>query len=156
MEYGFVLVGIFALGLIKLSVTLLYWHIFSRVKIRRFLIFWIIIISTWTLSFILAELLECGAHPLKVFGTAKDVKKYCPHLHTIGYGYVGSDVGTDLITLLIPLPLVTMIDRTNRFVLMILGMGNAPPNDAQNTCRYDISRWCFVCALLYTYYLQPY
>jgi hypothetical protein len=107
MEYSFVLVGVFAIGLIKLSVCLLYWHIFSLVKFRRLLIVWTIVIIAWTITFVGGELLECGVHPLKVFGTRKDVEKYCPALHRIGYALVGSDIATDLITLIIPIPLVS-------------------------------------------------
>ncbi|KAF2661018.1 hypothetical protein K491DRAFT_674322 [Lophiostoma macrostomum CBS 122681] len=106
MEYAFVLIGVFSIGLVKLSVSLLYWHLFSKVKFRRFLAVWIILLIAWTITFVLAELLECGTHPLKIFSTAKDVAHYCPHIHEIGYALVGSDVGTDLITVLIPLPLV--------------------------------------------------
>jgi hypothetical protein len=106
MEYAFVLLGVLSIGLIKLSVCLLYWHIFARVKIRRFLTVWTVIIAAWTLCFVLAEILECGKYPLKVFGTRKDIEEYCPHIHDIGYALVGSDVATDLITLLIPIPLI--------------------------------------------------
>ncbi|KAF2121588.1 hypothetical protein BDV96DRAFT_640972 [Lophiotrema nucula] len=106
MEYAFVIIGVFSIGMVKLSVSLLYWHLFATVTIRRFLIVWIAIIVAWTLTFVLAELLECGAQPLKIFSTAADVKQYCPHIHEIGYALVGSDVATDLITLLIPLPIV--------------------------------------------------
>ncbi|KAF2799254.1 hypothetical protein K505DRAFT_371085 [Melanomma pulvis-pyrius CBS 109.77] len=104
MEYAFVLIGVLSIGLIKLSVSLLYWHIFAKVKFRRFLAIWIGILVMWTLCFVLAELLECGAHPLKVFGTRQEVDKYCPHIHDIGYALIGSDIATDFITLLIPLP----------------------------------------------------
>jgi len=101
-----VIIGIFAVGMVKLSVSLLYYHLFSLVKFRYFLIFWIAIIIAWTITFVLGELLECGSHPLKIFGTVADVAKYCPHIHSIGYALVGSDIATDVITLLIPLPLV--------------------------------------------------
>jgi hypothetical protein len=109
MEYAFVLIGVFSIGLVKLSVSLLYWHLFSKVKFRRFLSVWIALIIAWTITFVLAELLECGTRPLKIFGTSKDVAEYCPHIHEIGYALVGSDVGTDLITVLIPLPLVVQM-----------------------------------------------
>jgi hypothetical protein len=106
MEYAFVIVGIFAVGMVKLSVSLLYYHIFALVKLRYFLMFWIAIIIAWTITFVLGEILECGTHPLMIFGSAADVAKYCPHIHSIGYALAGSDIATDLITLLIPLPLV--------------------------------------------------
>lgn len=106
MEYAFVIIGIFAVGMIKLSVSLLYWHIFSRVRFRRFLMVWIAIIIAWTTTFVLGEILECGVHPLKVFGSVKDLDTYCKHRHAIGYALKASDIGTDLGTLIIPLPLV--------------------------------------------------
>ncbi|KAF2263330.1 hypothetical protein CC78DRAFT_581612 [Lojkania enalia] len=119
MEYAFVLIGIFAVGIIKLSVSLLYWHIFARVKFRRFLMGWIILVAAWTVGFVLAEIFECGAHPLKIFGTRHDVETYCSHAHDIGYALVGSDVATDLGTLLIPLPLVLRmrLPRTQKLLV---------------------------------------
>lgn len=107
MEYAFVIIGVFAVGFIKLSVCLLYWHLFALVRFRRFLIVWITILVLWTIAFVLGELLECGTHPLAVFGTRNEIAKYCKHIHNIGYAIAGSDVATDLITLIIPLPLVS-------------------------------------------------
>jgi hypothetical protein len=106
MEYAFVIVGIFCVGMIKLSVSLLYWHIFSRVRFRRFLMVWIAVIIAWTITFVLGEILECGVHPLKVFGSVEDLNTYCKHRHAIGYALKASDIATDLGTLIIPLPLV--------------------------------------------------
>ncbi|KAF2736119.1 FAD/NAD(P)-binding domain-containing protein [Polyplosphaeria fusca] len=106
MEYAFVIIGIFSVGMIKLSVSLLYWHIFSPVRFRKCLMVWIAVIIAWTITFVLGELLECGVHPLKVFGTVKDLDTYCKHRHGIGYALKASDIATDLGTLLIPLPLI--------------------------------------------------
>jgi len=109
MEYAFVIIGIFAVGMVKLSVSLLYYHLFALVRFRYFLLFWIAIIIAWTITFIVAELLECGSHPLMIFRSSMDIAKYCPSIHSIGYALAGSDIGTDLITLLIPVPLVRIL-----------------------------------------------
>jgi hypothetical protein len=58
LELSFLLHGVLALGLVKLSVCFLYWQIFAKVVFRRFLIVWMVVIVGWTF----AGLLKCGSH----------------------------------------------------------------------------------------------
>lgn len=112
LELSFLLLGILALGLIKTSVSLLYWHLFAKVKFRRFLIVWIIILIVWTTSFVLAGLLECGSHLKALFSTPQEYLHRCGSAIPSGYAYVGSDIATDFITLVIPLPVVSVCSST--------------------------------------------
>jgi len=106
IELAYLLLGILTLGLIKLSVCLLYWQLFARVVFRRFLMVWIIILVGWTLAFVLSGLLECGSHLNAIFGTPKDYLDHCGSAIPSGWAMVGSDVATDFITLVIPIPVV--------------------------------------------------
>jgi hypothetical protein len=40
------------------------------------------------------------------FGAPQDVARYCSKSNEIGWAYVGSDVATDFITILLPVPMV--------------------------------------------------
>ncbi|KAM0308221.1 hypothetical protein ACHAO8_010203 [Botrytis cinerea] len=107
IELSFLLLGIFTLGLIKMSVTFLYWRIFSSNPVfRAVLITWLVIIACWTTAFVLAGLLECGSHLLALFSTPTAYLQHCGSAIPSGWANVGSDVGTDFITLLIPLPMI--------------------------------------------------
>lgn len=48
IQFAYLNIGILGLGLVKLSVASLYWHLFSLVALRRFLIFWITLMVAWT------------------------------------------------------------------------------------------------------------
>jgi len=120
LELSYLLLGIAALGFIKLSVCFLYWHLFSRVMFRRFLIVWIGIIIVWATSFVLAGLLECGSHLLAIFGEPQEYLDHCGSAIPSGYAMVASDVLTDLITLLIPIPVILSLQMSTRTRLLTM------------------------------------
>lgn len=109
IELSYLLLGIFTLGLIKISVCLFYWHIFDRPIFRRLLMVWIAVILTWTSGFVLAGLLECGSHLLALFGTPQQYLEKCGSAIPSGWAMVGSDVATDAITIAIPIPMVSSV-----------------------------------------------
>ncbi|KAI1120932.1 hypothetical protein F5Y10DRAFT_289117 [Nemania abortiva] len=120
IQLAFLTLGAVALGLIKLSVCFLYWHLFAQVALRRFLIVWIIIIIIWAVSFVLAGLLECGSHLRAALDTPTDFSRYCGSAASTGYGFVGSDIVTDLITLIIPIPVIVRLQMRRRRKLLTL------------------------------------
>jgi hypothetical protein len=111
IELSFLLLGILTLGFIKTSVSFLYWHLFAQVRFRRFLIIWILVIIAWTVTFLLTGLLECGKHLKALFGTPDEYLHHCGSAIPTGWAYVGSDIATDMITLIIPIPIVSRAGR---------------------------------------------
>ena len=87
---------------------------------RRFLIFWMVVITIWTVSFVLAGLLECGTHLKAIFGTPQDYLDHCGSAMPAGYAMVGSDILTDLVTLLIPIPVVMTLKMSVRTRILTL------------------------------------
>ncbi|KAF2193131.1 hypothetical protein K469DRAFT_693184 [Zopfia rhizophila CBS 207.26] len=121
LELAYLLIGVFTLGLIKLSVCFLYWHLFAKVVFRRFLMVWIIVIIGWMTSFVLAGLLECGSHLKSIFGTPAAYLHHCGSAIPSGWAMVGSDIATDFITLIIPIPVIWSLQLpTNRKILVLL------------------------------------
>lgn len=105
------LISIPALGLIRVSISLLYWHLFAAVKLRRFLIFWIVLMVAWSLAFFICKMVQCKGH-LEALGP-QDFQKYCHACENSGYVYAGTGVLADLGTLIIPIPVVSTVPRDN-------------------------------------------
>ncbi|KAK0672899.1 hypothetical protein QBC41DRAFT_7723 [Cercophora samala] len=120
MELSCLLIGIVALGLIKLSITFLYWHLFATVMFRRFLICWMVVLVLWIVGFVLAGLLECGTHLTAIFGTPQDYLDHCGAAIPAGYGMVGSDILTDVVTMLIPIPVIMKLQMNKRTRILTL------------------------------------
>lgn len=115
------MLGILTLGFIKLSVCFLYWHLFSRMMFRRFLVAWMVVIVIWTASFIIAGLAECGSHLLALFGTPQEYLDHCGSAIGSGYANVGTDILTDVVTLVIPIPIVMKLQMpTSKRILVML------------------------------------
>lgn len=65
----------------------------------------------WTITFILVALLECGSHLMVLFGgTAVEYLEYCSAAIPGGKGLVATDVATDFLTLLLPLPIIYKLE----------------------------------------------
>ncbi|KAK0737602.1 hypothetical protein B0T21DRAFT_168395 [Apiosordaria backusii] len=119
-ELAYLLIGIVALGLVKLSVCFLYWHLFSTVMFRRFLIFWMVVLAVWILGFVLAGLLECGTHLTAIFGTPQEYYEHCQAAMPSGYAMVSSDILTDVVTVLIPIPVIMKLQMNKRTRVLTL------------------------------------
>lgn len=70
--------------------------------------------------FVIAALLECNTHLTALFGTPQDYTDKCSHSIHIGYALVATDMATDLVTLLIPIPPVVRLRVDTRAKLLIL------------------------------------
>lgn len=111
----------------KLSVCFLYWHLFARVVFRRFLAVWIAIVALWTVGFLITGFFQCGTHLTAVLGTAEDYFTHCQAAVPAGYAMMGSDVLTDFITLVIPIPVIMSLGqdrRTKVLTLMVFMIGS--------------------------------
>ena len=118
------MIGIAGTGFVKLSVCFLYWHLFSRVVFRRFLMVWTTIVALWMVAFILAGLFECGTHLTAVLGGPEEFYKYCKAAIPSGYAMMATDVFTDFVTLVIPIPVVMSLslDRKTKILTLLTFM----------------------------------
>lgn len=122
IQLAFLLLGVTGIDLVKLSVCLLYWQLFAQghTLLRRFLIVWMTFIALWGTSFVLAGLLECGSHLTAVFGTPTEYLEHCGSAVPSGYAMIATDIATDLITLLIPIPIILGLHMDNRRKMLTL------------------------------------
>lgn len=107
IETAFICIGVVAIGLVKISVVLLYRRIFDRPRSFRILLsFWTVVLLLWPAVFTIAGLLQCGRDLKATLSSHKDYFGDCENVVPIGYALVVSDVATNLVTLLLPLPMV--------------------------------------------------
>ena len=90
-----------------MSVVLLYRRIFIGSVFNIVTLVWTGVIVLWTVGFIMAGLLECGSHITALFASPGDYARFCGSAILAGRGMVASDVVTDIITLIMPLPMVS-------------------------------------------------
>lgn len=108
-NYSFVVTGILAIGFIKTSVSFFYLQIFNVPKFRPFIIIWIVIMTMWTISFFTAFMAICGDHG--IFSARSHMnpavqKRECGSTQQLDFGVLISGTVSDLITVLIPLPMI--------------------------------------------------
>ena len=74
----------------------------------------------WTAAFVIAGLAECGSHLLALFGTPQAYLDHCGSAIPTGWAMVGSDVATDVITLILPIPMVSDLESVASQVSSVL------------------------------------
>lgn len=104
------LLSCLALTCIKASIVLFYRRIFVTWKRSPFDCFSNIILATifvWCITFLVAWTFGCRTNMFANWGPRLDVMLYCaPRFTGISLAYLVSDLGIDVIILLMPLPLV--------------------------------------------------
>lgn len=71
-------IGILSIGLVRLSVVLLYRRIFTVSRVFNvYTSALLILVVTWITAFLLANIFQCGTHPEAAWTSAKMLYKYC-------------------------------------------------------------------------------
>ncbi|KAL5371989.1 hypothetical protein DPSP01_013835 [Paraphaeosphaeria sporulosa] len=130
-NYAFIVTGILAIGFIKTSVSFFYLQIFSVPKYRPYIIAWIVIMTLWTISFFTAFMAICGDHG--IFSSRSHMnpavqKRECGSTQMLDFGVLISGTVSDLITVLIPLPMIfsllhlPMSDKVSIAAIFLVGL----------------------------------
>lgn len=101
---------VLSLGLVKVSVLLFYRRIFAnKSSTTVFNIvsqIWIVVVPMWTVAFLFAFIFSCGLRSWALWISSETLFKDCFNTIFLEEGFVASDFGTDIVTLLMPLPMV--------------------------------------------------
>lgn len=124
-KYNFIkcILLIAGIGLVKLSVVFLYRRIFNVV--RTFRIYshsLIVLLAAWTIAFLFANIFQCGIHISALWGSAEGIGRYCKTSGPASYGFVVSDIITDVLVLVSPIPIVWHIQVSTVRKLGITGI----------------------------------
>ena len=99
---------VWAFGAIKLSVILFYRRIFRGTVFDMCSKAMMAIITIWTLSFFFSFLFECGTHFGRNWSTLKVLLAECAPQHEYQQAMSVSDVLTDVMILVMPIPFVSL------------------------------------------------
>jgi hypothetical protein len=97
-------------GCIKASFLFFYLRIFStnrKSRTHTLLVGLIIMIAIWTLGFFFAMVFQCRLDFGAITGTLVDVMTRCVDTLKLSYSFAISDFITDIIVIVIPIPLVS-------------------------------------------------
>lgn len=101
----------------------------------------------------IAGLAECGSHLLALFGTPQAYLDHCGSAIPTGWAMVGSDVATDVITLILPIPMVSNLESVSYQVSSVLltvksdlVAPNASSSEVPGSCY--LHGWSSVSALI--------
>ena len=114
-------------GAIKLSVLFLYQRIFLGKIFRIYSIAMCCIIASWSLAFFFAFAFQCGTHPEYWWTSIETITKYCDNDKWSDLGFAVSDVATDLMVLVTPLPIIWRLqmlpaEKIGLSVIFLLGL----------------------------------
>lgn len=120
-QWGIFINGVVVTGLVKISVTFFYLQIFS-VKYRHIIMPWLVLMVSWTVGFTILMLTFCGHHGLWPSIPLKVEKSQCLSGQKIGYAIVIGHTITDLLTVLLPLPMVLRLQLPMQQKLAVMGV----------------------------------
>lgn len=95
------------LGIVKLSVVLLYRRIFQvSPTFNIYSIILCVLIVVWSVSFFFANIFQCGSHFWASWTSRKTIAKFCDNINDTTVAFCLTDVITDLLVLLAPAPMI--------------------------------------------------
>jgi hypothetical protein len=117
------LLGILSIGLIKISVILLYRRIFA---IKRFFSIYssilLVLTATWTLGFLTASIFQCRTHPAAAWTSVKAIRQYCYDTSPATTARALTNVVMDLMIVVSPMPIVWQLQLTVMQKMQISGI----------------------------------
>jgi len=90
------------------------------VVFRRLLIVWTTIVVVWLVGAVLGFFFQCGTHFTAPLGSPDEYARYCTHTAAIGYAVVASNMATDLLTVLIPIPVIMGMHMSRKKKILTL------------------------------------
>lgn len=102
-----VILGILSIGLIKLSVLLLYRRLFNVSRIFNIYSAVLIVLTVlWTIGFLAANIFQCGTYPAAAWTSGKMLLKYCDDISTATTSRAITNVVMDLLIVVSPMPII--------------------------------------------------
>ncbi|KAK4693232.1 hypothetical protein P7C71_g4129, partial [Lecanoromycetidae sp. Uapishka_2] len=119
------LLQVSALGCIKLSFLFLYRRVFEKRAAHRFSLmnwFMIAIVTAWMIGYFFTLLFICGTNFKAYWTTSTTEKDDCLPTTPVHLGYAISDVITDVLTILLPIPEIWKLRLPTRRKFAITGV----------------------------------
>ena len=122
VDFALDLVTTLSLGAIKLSVVLFFRRIFVGPKFRYWSIALCVFIGFWTAAFFFSKLFQCGTHVSAYWSGLQPLTEYCDNVTERGLAVTVTDVFTDVLVLVTPLPLIWNLQISRARKIAISGI----------------------------------
>ncbi|MCJ1437277.1 hypothetical protein MMC27_006663 [Xylographa pallens] len=125
VEFAVNLLSTLGYGFIKCSIVLFYRRLFVTFRgsifdyITRGLI---VAIVAWTITFFFIWIFACGSHVSANWGSRMDLVTYCEQRLPMSNGFLISDLIIDVITLVLPMPIIWSLKMTLSRKLAVSGV----------------------------------
>ncbi|KAL9612070.1 MAG: hypothetical protein Q9167_003330 [Letrouitia subvulpina] len=116
---------VLACGFVKLSIIFLLRRIFLVYRPSRFgyiTAAMVVLITAWTVTFFFAEIFSCGVHINGYWSTQEKDFKHCSNIDAAVAAFVISSVITDLMTLILPIPMVWKLNLSTVKKIQVTGV----------------------------------
>lgn len=131
-----------SLGLIKTSVLLFYRRIFcNKSSVTAFNVItrvWIVVVVMWTIAFFFALIFPCDLRFYAMWSDGENLLTKCINTIKLEEGFVASDFITDIVTLAMPLPMVSTSPGSNPRLTVFADLDTPNESQSKNRCH-----WCF-------------
>lgn len=128
IEWAFQMMQMLALGCVKLSFLFFYRRVFTTgtstwfSKVTKSMI---IIVLLWTAAFFFALLFACKGNWSAWWGWVMDLSTKCVHTLQLELGLVTSDFVTDVLIMVLPIPMVSSYSQMLRQKLICVSRSGA-------------------------------
>lgn len=119
IQYFFDFIGVFAFGLLKLSILFFYRKIFCSASITRMAFDFItmgmiVLVAAWTITFGIGAIFLCKGHPALAWAPVAVVAEKCSAQLPFLEGYAISDWIMDVLIWSLPIPKIWTLHMTTR------------------------------------------
>lgn len=109
-------------GIIELSVLLLYRRLFVGRLFNRYSYAMCVVIVLWSLTFFFAFTFQCGTDSAHWWTSAATIEAFCDNTNGLNLGFVISDVITDVMVLVIPIPIIWRLQMSTTREISLTGV----------------------------------
>jgi hypothetical protein len=118
-----IVLGILSIGLVKLSVVLLYRRIFTVSRVFNiYSTVLLVLVASWTLAFLAANIFMCGTHPTAAWTSGAMLRKYCYNTSHATTARALTNVIMDVIIVVSPMPIVWRMRMTMTQKVQVTGI----------------------------------
>ena len=103
-----------AFAVIKISILLLYRRIFVGRVFHFYTLGLSVFIACWAIAFFFATAFQCGTKIDAWWTSKKTIQKYCFNTAELELAYGVTDVATDVLVLVTPIPVIWKLQTSTR------------------------------------------
>lgn len=105
-----------------MSVLLMYRRLFIGSLFSRYSLLMCVVIVLFSLSFFFAFAFQCRTNIQNLWSSLETIERYCDNTGAIDFGFVIADVLTDIMILVIPIPIVWRLQLSTSQRIGLIGI----------------------------------